>query len=259
MLTERGLSAEGRVAVLLERGPELAAALLGVWQAGGAYVPLDPTYLAGAAERVGAITADAGVMLAITSREYAGLFPAELPLLFPADLERAEVGGGGPSWAGTESGAAYVLYTSGSTGRPKGVVVTHGNLEHVYRGWEREYGLRPGESHLQGAGSGFDVYTGDLVRSLCSGGRLVTAAKETLLDPGALAALVRREAIGAAEFVPAVLRPLVAHLEERREGLPSLRLIAVGSDAWFTADHDRARRVLGCEAAGDRDWSTLTA
>jgi non-ribosomal peptide synthetase component F len=92
---------------------------------------------------------------------------------------------------------------------------------------------------------GFDVFTGDLVRAFCSGGRLVLCSKETMLEPAALLDLMRREQIDAAEFVPVVLRNLIQHLAATTEKLDFLRLVAVGSDAWYVEDHQRALEVLG--------------
>ncbi|OEV22813.1 hypothetical protein AN220_27670, partial [Streptomyces nanshensis] len=50
---------------LLDRGPDLVAALLGVLASGAAYVPLDPGY---PAERLRHMTDDAAVRLVVAQR-----------------------------------------------------------------------------------------------------------------------------------------------------------------------------------------------
>jgi thioesterase domain-containing protein/acyl carrier protein len=91
----------------------------------------------------------------------------------------------------------------------------------------------------------FDVFGGDMVRALCSGGKLVICPKEILLAPGQLLGLMRREEVDIAEFVPIVLRELVEYAEQTNQPLDFLRLAIVGSDAWYAADHKRSRKVLG--------------
>jgi len=146
----------------------------------------------------------------------------------------------------TSGSLAYILYTSGSTGRPKGVQVTHGNLLNAYIGWQDVYHLDTEiRSHLQMASFAFDVFGGDMVRALCSGGKLVICRKEILLDAPRLCDLIRREAVEAAEFVPIVFRNLVQYLDETHQSLDCLKLGITGSDAWLVADHRRARRVFG--------------
>ena len=63
-LRARGVGPEVRVAVCLERSPELVVALLGVLKAGGAYVPLDPGY---PADRLAFMVSDAQARLVLTS------------------------------------------------------------------------------------------------------------------------------------------------------------------------------------------------
>ena len=60
-----GLPAEARVGILLDRSPDLVAAILGVLQAGCAYVPLDPDY---PRERLDAMLGDSGARALVTRR-----------------------------------------------------------------------------------------------------------------------------------------------------------------------------------------------
>ena len=248
-LQQRGVGPERTVGVCLERSGELMIVLLAIWKAGGAYVPLDPGHAGAADERVRFILDDAQLTLVVTDEAHRDLLPTEHLRLFVLEREHATVAALSSEpvhHEATPETLAYIIYTSGSTGRPKGVMITHGNLENAYLGWEHEYHLETDiASHLQMASFGFDVFTGDLVRALCSGGRLVLCSKETMLEPAALLDVLRREQIDAAEFVPVVLRNLVQHLAATTEKLDFLRLVAVGSDAWYVEDHQRALDVLG--------------
>ncbi|WP_433385387.1 amino acid adenylation domain-containing protein [Micromonospora sp. KLBMP9576] len=110
------------VAVLLDRGVDLVAAILGIWKAGAAVLPLDPSYPAG---RIGHMLATAGVRLGVTRSAYAPRFT--VPTLH-VDTHRLMVCAGPTDRPDRDTDPlepAYVLFTSGSTGRPKGVVLPH--------------------------------------------------------------------------------------------------------------------------------------
>src|SRR5262249_29955201 len=55
----------------------------------------------------------------------------------------------------------------------------------------------------------------------------------------------RREQVDCAEFVPAVLRNFVQHLEEAGGSLEFMRLLVAGSDVWYAGEYRRIRRLCG--------------
>ncbi|GHJ39082.1 hybrid non-ribosomal peptide synthetase/type I polyketide synthase [Streptomyces sp. TS71-3] len=141
---------------------------------------------------------------------------------------------------------AYVVHTSGSTGRPKAVRISHRSLASAYQAWRAAYRLDDDvRVHLQMAGAAFDVFTGDLVRALCSGGTLVLVGRDLLFDTARLHRTMVSERVDCGEFVPAVARALVGHCEERGARLDFLRLLVVGSDTWNAAEHRRLRALCG--------------
>ncbi|MET0398351.1 MAG: condensation domain-containing protein, partial [Longimicrobiaceae bacterium] len=64
-----GVGPDARAGILLERGPGLVAAVLGILRAGGAYLPLDPAY---PDERLRFMLSDAGAAAVVTSAGLAG-------------------------------------------------------------------------------------------------------------------------------------------------------------------------------------------
>ncbi|MFE9566781.1 amino acid adenylation domain-containing protein, partial [Streptomyces sp. NPDC006487] len=165
-LRAEGVGAESRVAVVLDRGPDLVAALLGVWKAGGTYVPVDPSY---PAERFAAIVETSGARVVLEG---------ELP-----DLE------GHPDTAPARvedlDRLAYVIFTSGSTGTPKGVEVTHrGLVNHV--GWAaRELVSRGSGGAPLFSSVAFDLVVPNLWAPLVAGQSVHTVSAEVdLADLG---------------------------------------------------------------------------
>ncbi len=88
----------------------------------------------------------------------------------------------------------------------------------------------------------FDVFTGDLVRALCSGGNLVLADRacsSTALDTRSALPDDASERVDCAEFVPARRARLMDHCVREGLRLDFLRLLVVGSDAWKVAEYHR--------------------
>ncbi|HEY7769566.1 condensation domain-containing protein, partial [Longimicrobium sp.] len=148
-LRARGVGPEVRVALCVERGPEMVAAVLAVLKAGGAYVPLDPAY---PRERLAYMLADSAPAVVLTQHAVAQALAGVLDGL--GGVPVLELDGAAPSWAAqpetnpsrggvTPEHPAYVIYTSGSTGRPKGVLVPHRGLCNVAAAQQRVFGVGP--------------------------------------------------------------------------------------------------------------------
>ncbi|HYW05467.1 MAG TPA: AMP-binding protein, partial [Longimicrobium sp.] len=82
-----GVGPEVRVAVSLERSPEMAVATLGVLRAGGCCVPIDPAY---PAERRAFILADSRASVLVTERSLVATLPATDARLLLIDEGNAE-------------------------------------------------------------------------------------------------------------------------------------------------------------------------
>src|SRR5256714_4904659 len=124
---------------------------------------------------------------------------------------------------------AYLIYTSGSTGQPKGAMIANKSLTSAYFAYERAYRLRDLTAHAQMASFSFDVFTGDMIRALLAGAKLVLCPLETVADPAALHRLMLEERIDAAEFVPATASLLFEYAQSEGETLDHMRLVVASS------------------------------
>ncbi|QDQ10097.1 non-ribosomal peptide synthetase [Streptomyces spectabilis] len=171
-LTGAGVGRGDRVAVVLERSPDLVAALLGVWRAGAAYVPVDAGHPAG---RVARVLADSAASVVLCAAPTRAAVPDGGPrvLLLDDPAPAGSPGAGGTLDAARADDVAYVMYTSGSTGAPKGVAVPHRSVAALVAepGWR----VGPHDAVLMHAPHAFDASLYEMWVPLVSGGRVVVA------------------------------------------------------------------------------------
>ncbi|MEU2408119.1 amino acid adenylation domain-containing protein [Streptomyces rubiginosohelvolus] len=240
---------EGAVVVLrLDKSPELIVALLAVLKAGAAYLPVRPDQ---PADRLAHLVSATGAELVLVADDagpgaQGATGALTVPTLTLSALARTEPHPEAPAAQAAPDSPAYVITTSGSTGRPKAVRVSHRNLASAQAAWRQAYRLDTDvTTHLQMAEPSFDVFTGDLVRALCSGGTLVLADRDLLFDTTRLYRTMRQERVDCAEFVPAVVRGLMDHCARQGLRLDFLRLLVVGSDAWSVGEYRRLSELCG--------------
>ncbi|WP_120275620.1 non-ribosomal peptide synthetase, partial [Mycobacterium lehmannii] len=190
-LIERGIGTEDRVAVLLDRSPELVITALGVIKAGAVYQPVDPTY---PEDRLTFILSDSDPKMAI--REPITDLD-RFPTTNPTEAERVR-----PLYP---ESTAYLIYTSGSTGLPKGVPVAHKPVAEYFVWFKGDYGIDDSERLLQVASPSFDVSIAEIFGMLACGGRLVIPRPDGLRDVGYLTDLLHDEGITSMHFVPSLL------------------------------------------------------
>ncbi|MGV9798973.1 amino acid adenylation domain-containing protein [Mycobacterium sp. NPDC003449] len=190
-LIERGIGTEDRVAVLLEKSPELVITALAIVKAGAVYLPVDPTY---PQDRLDYILSDSDPKI-VLSEPVTGL--DSYPATDPTDGERVR-----PLHP---DNTAYLIYTSGSTGQPKGVPVAHRPIAEYFVWFAGDYQVSQDDRLLQVASQSFDVSIGEIFGMLSAGARLVIPKPGGLGDIAYLTELLRTEGITSMHFVPSLL------------------------------------------------------
>ncbi len=190
-LIGQGVGAEDRVAVLLDKSPELVVTALGVLKAGAVYVPVDPTY---PQDRLDFILGDCDAKLIVRQAlTDLGGYRADNP----GNSDRVR--------PVRPDNTAYLIYTSGSTGLPKGVPVPHRPVAEYFVWFKGDYQVDANDRLLQVASPSFDVSIAEVFGTLACGARLVIHRPDGLNDVGYLTDLLRDEGITAMHFVPSLL------------------------------------------------------
>ncbi|WP_122553159.1 non-ribosomal peptide synthetase, partial [Pseudomonas viridiflava] len=207
-LIGQGVQTESRVAVCLQRGPQLVVGLLAVLKAGGAYVPLDPGY---PMDRLAYMLGDSeAVALLVDGTTKARFADRPLPQVNLDSCTWNAQSPENPAVQGLGAGhLAYVIYTSGSTGAPKGVMVEHRGLCNLVQWSSQLCPPVPNGALLHKTPVSFDASVWELFWPLYAGIRLVLARPDGQRDPAYLVQEIQDRQVSVVQFVPALLQQFV--------------------------------------------------
>jgi amino acid adenylation domain-containing protein len=240
----RRVDGPGPVAIFTPHDLTSAVALLGVLCSGRGVIPLDASHPDARNRLIAGQSGAAGVATtgALASRARS-LFEAGAAVIEVDRLQGAAHGR--PPAPPDADDLAYVLYTSGSTGAPKGAFQTHGpllaDLEHSVRG----FGLGPADQVAAVYPPAVAAGLRALLGSLLAGATVHFLEPRTLGGP-ALARELRARGITVFRSSATLFRHVAEAAGE--DGLPALRLVALGGDRVDWADYDTFRRICGPEA-----------
>jgi amino acid adenylation domain-containing protein len=264
-LASLGAGPDRLVGVLMHKGWEQVAAVLGVLRAGAAYLPIDPAL---PAERIRYLVENGQVAAVLVQPTVAteAVRPGVAAVVVDADVSAPEQ----PDQREQPTPAdpadlAYVIYTSGSTGEPKGVMIEHRAALNTVLDINRRFGIGPDDRVLAVSSLSFDLSVWDVFGVLGAGGALVMPPASANPEPRAWSGLLRTHAVTIWNSAPALLQILAEYARGRGDRLAaSLRTVLLSGD-WIPPtmyDHLRelapAARLISLGGATEASiWSIV--
>ncbi|PZR20929.1 MAG: hypothetical protein DI539_09365, partial [Flavobacterium psychrophilum] len=230
---------DDRIGILTSRSDHMVIAVLAVLKSGAAFVPIDNEF---PIERINYIIEDCQLRaLIIDDPDVGAQFSSSTIVhLLSSSEDVCESQSHNLNVRIDYHHLAYVIYTSGSTGKPKGVMIEHGNVCSAIKAWEQSYHLMDFDVKLlQLANFAFDVFVGDLCRSLCVGGTMFICPSEIKLSLPDLLKYIISQKINILEGTPALLVPLLDVAFDEGLSLDYMRVFVLGSDTCSWEDFKR--------------------
>jgi len=126
---------------------------------------------------------------------------------------------------------AYGIATSGTTGVPKLVGVRRDGYISLIQAWQKDYFMTSEDKCLQAASFSFDVFMGDIGRSIFNGAELIILSDFERKDPEFILEKIVKEKISVFETTPLIAKWWLTAKNCNLENV-KLRLLIIGSDSW---------------------------
>ncbi|WP_313285103.1 non-ribosomal peptide synthetase [Pseudomonas sp.] len=225
-LLAHGVCPDARVAICVERGPQMIIGLLGILKAGAGYVPIDPAY---PQERIAYTLADsqpvAVLVQANTAQQVGALARIDLDHLGPLPITN-------PGLHLSPANLAYVIYTSGSTGQPKGVMIEHRQVARLFSATHHWFGFNPHDVWALFHSFAFDFSVWEIWGALMHGGQLLIVPQLVSRSPDECYALLCDARVSILNQTPSAFRQLIAAQGNSAQSHShSLRQVIFGGEA----------------------------
>jgi pyochelin synthetase len=244
-LSALGAKPNTLVAIVMDKGWEQIAGVLGVLEAGAAYLPIDANV---PVERLRFLLEDGEVKVVLTQSWLDERLPWP-PGVTRLCIDREDTGTRRADplpRVQTPDDVAYVLYTSGSTGKPKGVMIGHRGLVNCIRETNQTFGVGPDDRTLAVTALHHDMSVYDIFGLLAAGGAIVMPDRDGTRAPDHWIELIDRHRVTVWNSVPAFMEMLLVHSTAQKVTLRDrLRLAFLGGDWIPLSSPGRIRAHFG--------------
>jgi arthrofactin-type cyclic lipopeptide synthetase B len=223
-LLAQGVRPDDRVAICVERGPEMIIGLLGILKAGAGYVPIDPAY---PLERI-AYTLQDSEPLAVLVQANTCHLVGDLPQIDLDSLRQESIVN--PRLHLSPANLAYVIYTSGSTGLPKGVMIEHRQVARLFTATEHWFRFNHNDVWALFHSFAFDFSVWEIWGALMHGGQLLIVPQLVSRSPDECYTLLCEAGVSILNQTPSAFRQLIA-AQGRSPDVHSLRQVIFGGEA----------------------------
>ncbi|MBM3164028.1 MAG: AMP-binding protein [Bacteroidetes bacterium] len=135
----------------------------------------------------------------------------------------------------------YLAETSGSSGDSKEILIQKAGIETLLFDWKNRLNINENAIHLSLADMRFDVFFGDLFRSLFLGSTLVLATESERLSPHMISQLISKHQVSHLESTPSFIQ-LILKNNPKLEGLKHL---VCGSEAITLSLYNAIKELEG--------------
>ncbi|RZI26252.1 non-ribosomal peptide synthetase [Pseudomonas orientalis] len=223
-LLAQGVCPDARVAICVERGPQMIIGLLGILKAGAGYVPIDPAY---PQERIAYTLGDSAPVAVLVQADTRHLVGNLAQIDLDALHQQATVN---PCLHLSPANLAYVIYTSGSTGQPKGVMIEHRQVARLFSATQHWFGFNQHDVWALFHSFAFDFSVWEIWGALMHGGQLLIVPQLVSRSPDECYALLCEASVSILNQTPSAFRQLIA-AQGNSDQAHSLRQVIFGGEA----------------------------
>jgi len=230
-LIKRGVKANSRVGICMDRSCEMVIAVLAILKAGGAYVPFDSSY---PKARLAGMLQEIKLKHLLSMNALLEILPEDDGSVITLDGDKEQIereSSDNPQQDVAPSDLAYIIFTSGSTGKSKAAAVHHRGWRNLLNWFTRQFEITSRDKVLLVSSFSFDLTQRALVMPLISGGELHLLAANHF-NPELALSTIDAQKITLMNCAPSPFYTLVENQSaDVRRKLNSLRIVFLGGEA----------------------------
>ncbi len=232
-IIKKNIKPQNTIAVLLKRNKNLIVSLIAIWKTGNILLPID---LNSPPKRIFNILKKAECNFIITDNYVLQKINFDNFTIINIDSidtneKFSNINLSKPNYF------AALHFTSGTTGEPKAILTKHLAYINLYYSWQKIHNLQKKSLIiLQVSDFSFDVFIGDLIKSIINAGCLKIATEEERISPKKLFKIAQSDKINFIEATPGIIFPFLNYVKNNDLSFSSLKTVVLGGEACIYND-----------------------